>query len=391
MDTLQSETPKSNDTTTYPLETVKCEPSPGVLEKVVSPDSKSLGSLGTNSKPALSAGGGRKRKKTGKDVNAPKAPLTGYVRFLNEHREIIRAEKPDMPFHEITKILGMMWTELLQEKKQLYLDEAEKDKARYMKELAVYQQTDAYKSFIAEKVMTEKAKNTTPAKLPALDGVPDRFCRPCNKSFSTFHNQQEHMAGKKHRMIMKTMNTFGTTAPLLTKKASTTLVSTDEITHKESKRLDVTVGEDNLDIPIFSEQFLTYNKSRESELRKLRKATTEYEEQNAILSKHIDNLKTAIGKLDAEGKRSKEDIDGVQPYLENFRSILARSFVDVRLPESDQAPKVETIDEFLGELCKLSQNPTANTEIMKNVRQIISSMDYPNCLKNVESLTTAVL
>ena len=54
-----------------------------------------------------------------KDSNAPKAPLTGYVRFLNERREKVRSENPELPFHEITKILGMMWTKLPQENKQV--------------------------------------------------------------------------------------------------------------------------------------------------------------------------------------------------------------------------------------------------------------------------------
>ena len=76
-----------------------------------------------------------KRKRLLKDVNAPKAPLTGYVRFLNERREKFREEHPEMPFHEITKSLGQKWSSMSQEEKQQYLDEAEKEKERYVKEL----------------------------------------------------------------------------------------------------------------------------------------------------------------------------------------------------------------------------------------------------------------
>jgi len=76
-----------------------------------------------------------KRKRMLKDVNAPKAPLTGYVRFLNERRERFREEHPDLAFHEITKALGQKWSSMSQEQKQHYLDEAEKEKERYMKEL----------------------------------------------------------------------------------------------------------------------------------------------------------------------------------------------------------------------------------------------------------------
>ncbi|RXN23848.1 high mobility group 20A isoform X1 [Labeo rohita] len=61
---------------------------------------------------------GRRRKKPLKDSNAPKAPLTGYVRFMNERREQLRAERPDVPFPEITRMLGNEWSKLPPEEKQ---------------------------------------------------------------------------------------------------------------------------------------------------------------------------------------------------------------------------------------------------------------------------------
>lgn len=51
--------------------------------------------------------------------NGPKAPVTGYVRFLNERREHMRARYPDLPFPEITKRLGAEWTRLAQNDKQV--------------------------------------------------------------------------------------------------------------------------------------------------------------------------------------------------------------------------------------------------------------------------------
>jgi hypothetical protein len=35
---------------------------------------------------------------------------------------------------------------------------------------------------------------------------------------------------------------------------------------------------------------------REHELRQLKKQTADFEEQNAVLSKHIDSIKSAIGR-----------------------------------------------------------------------------------------------
>ena len=62
---------------------------------------------------------GKKRKKTMKDVNAPRQPLTGYVRFLNERRDKVRNDNPNMTFSEITKMLGAEWSKLAQHEKQV--------------------------------------------------------------------------------------------------------------------------------------------------------------------------------------------------------------------------------------------------------------------------------
>lgn len=47
--------------------------------------------------------------------------MTGYVRFLNERREHMRARYPDLPFPEITKRLGAEWTRLAQNDKQVVI------------------------------------------------------------------------------------------------------------------------------------------------------------------------------------------------------------------------------------------------------------------------------
>lgn len=65
---------------------------------------------------------GKKRKKI--LPNGPKAPVTGYVRFLNERREQIRTRHPDLPFPEITKMLGAEWSKLQPAEKQVETREA---------------------------------------------------------------------------------------------------------------------------------------------------------------------------------------------------------------------------------------------------------------------------
>lgn len=76
-------------------------------------------SLPTGCQPVKKRGWpkGKKRKKI--LPNGPKAPVTGYVRFLNERREQIRTQHPDLPFPEITKMLGAEWSKLQLSEKQV--------------------------------------------------------------------------------------------------------------------------------------------------------------------------------------------------------------------------------------------------------------------------------
>ncbi|ERE72324.1 PDZ domain-containing protein GIPC3-like protein [Cricetulus griseus] len=161
---------------------------------------------------------GKKRKKI--LPNGPKAPVTGYVRFLNERREQIRTRHPDLPFPEITKMLGAEWSKLQPSEKQRYLDEAEKEKQQYLKELWAYQQSEAYK------VCTEKIQENKIKKEDSGSGL---------------------------------MNTL----------------------LNGHKGVDCD-GFSTFDVPIFTEEFLDQNKAREAELRRLRKMNVAFEEQNAL-------------------------------------------------------------------------------------------------------------
>ncbi|EDO41032.1 predicted protein, partial [Nematostella vectensis] len=256
---------------------------------------------------------GRKRKKAHKDVNAPKAPLTGYVRFLNEHREKVRSENPDLPFHEVTRILGNMWSQLPTPQKQLFLEEAEKDKERYMKELEEYQRTDTYKMFIAKQKALKKGRAQISLNSFAMD---------------------------------------------------------DD---------DGDVAQTDGDIPIFTEEFLNYNKVRENELRKLRKTNREFEEQNAILSKHIENMKKGIEKLEGEAEEQQREITELQKHLNKLRRILSKNLTGIQLPNGGETAESEAaIDDFIVKLHQsIGENPKENMELVNKVKEIITRIDYP--------------
>uniref|UniRef100_A0A3B3I4Z0 High mobility group protein 20A n=1 Tax=Oryzias latipes TaxID=8090 RepID=A0A3B3I4Z0_ORYLA len=288
---------------------------------------------------------GRKRKKPMKDSNAPKAPLTGYVRFMNDRREQLRAERPDVPFPEITRMLGNEWSKLPPEEKQRYLDEAERDKERYMRELEKYQKTEAYKHF------TRKV--------------------------------QEKQKGKRHR-------------------GDTGHQTTSESLHeKDVEGKDRTV----FDIPIFTEEFLNHSKgeelavttskktllgfnskvlffffpfssAREAEMRQLRKTNMEYEERNAALQKHVESMRGAVERLEGDVMQERGRNGLLRQHLETLRQALTSSFSSVPLPGSGETPTLETVDSYMKKLHTIIvSNPQEHENLINTVRDVVNRLD----------------
>lgn len=86
-------------------------------------------------------------------------PLNGYVRYLNANRERLKQDHPELPFAEVTKRLASEWSSMSAEQKKVYLDEAEKAKEVYMKELHDYQQTESYQEFLSMKQRSKQQSN----------------------------------------------------------------------------------------------------------------------------------------------------------------------------------------------------------------------------------------
>ncbi|XP_056908889.1 high mobility group protein 20A isoform X1 [Takifugu flavidus] len=315
---------------------------------------------------------GRKRKKPMKDSNAPKAPLTGYVRFMNDRREQLRAERPDVPFPEITRMLGNEWSKLPPEEKQVsgeesdrtshlevvlhmspaeslqmclstcvevtrviqthqrperprrprgdtitrYLDEAERDKERYMRELEKYQKTEAYKHF-KRKV-------------------------------------QEKQKGKRNR------------------GDGGHQVANEALHEKDTEGKDRTV----FDIPIFTEEFLNHSKAREAEMRQLRKTHMEYEERNAALQKHVESMRAAVERLEGDVMQERGRNSLLHQHLETLRQALTSSFCSLPLPGSGETPTLDTVDSYMKKLHSLIiSNPQEHESLINTVRDVVSRLD----------------
>lgn len=145
---------------------------------------------------------GRKRKPE-VEHRPPKAPSTGYVLYLNEKRKLYK----DLPFPEVTKLLGNEWSKLSLPEKKVYLDRADVDKKRYREELKVYRKSDAYQSYLRRKRVKSLQANGTEESDIATDATDEidededneeLYCRVCDQWFTTLHNKKEHLYGRQH-------------------------------------------------------------------------------------------------------------------------------------------------------------------------------------------------
>ncbi|XP_066430597.1 SWI/SNF-related matrix-associated actin-dependent regulator of chromatin subfamily E member 1-related [Eleutherodactylus coqui] len=259
---------------------------------------------------------GKKRKKI--LPNGPKAPVTGYVRFLNERREQIRTQHPDLAFPEITKMLGAEWSTLPTEEKQRYLDDAEREKQQYMKELREYQHSEAYK-MCNEKIQERKIKKEE------------------NMSSSAIHVLNGH--------TQKTGDSQG----------------------------DILSA---FDVPIFTEEFLDQNKVREAELRRLRKMNMEFEEQNAILQRHTESMGSAKERLEQELAQEERQTMILQQQLQTIRQILLTSFSSLPIPGTGETPTVGNLDVYMAKLHSVIEgNPVQHEKLVLRIKEILSRIN----------------
>uniref|UniRef100_A0A2H6N4W4 HMG box domain-containing protein n=1 Tax=Micrurus carvalhoi TaxID=3147026 RepID=A0A2H6N4W4_9SAUR len=202
----------------------------------------------------------------------------------------------------------------LRPEEERYLDEADRDKERYMKELEQYQKTEAYKVF---------SRKT-----------------------------QDRQKGKTHR-------------PEGTRPAA----------HDHQKEPD-TKERSVFDIPIFTEEFLNHSKAREAELRQLRKSNMEFEERNAALQKHVESMRTAVEKLEVDVIHERGRNTVLQQHLETLRQALASSFAGVPLPGSGEIPTLDTIDSYMNRLHHLIlANPQENETLIATVREVVNHLE----------------
>jgi hypothetical protein len=136
------------------------------------------------------------------------------------------------------------------------------------------------------------------------------------------------------------------------------------------------------DVPIFTEEFIEHSKTREHELRFLRKEIAELEQQNSVLNKHIDSLKQSTNKCEMEVDQYRNANGQIQKNLDVFRQTIMHFLNNVPLPNTHDVPTHANIDEYIMRLLKIvnmhnqseQQSPHAN--FVQHVKTVFAKINF---------------
>ncbi|CAH2262820.1 high mobility group protein 20A isoform X1 [Pararge aegeria] len=302
----------------------------------------------------------KKRKpKTPRDVTAPRQPLTGYVRFLNERRDQLRAEQPELGFAELTRQLASEWSKLPVEEKQQYLNAADQDKERYIKEWAEYKKTDAYKEFRKQQ-MEQKDAASSSKKIKQNTNVNNAVVDTAATQIAEQNVINANVAATASVNNAARQPTPPRPRPCITPASGEEMAG-------------------DTDIPIFTDQFLQHNKLRESELRQLRKANSDYEQQNAILQRHAEEVSAATSRLRAETAAAAERTAALVTHRRALVSTLVQALQSVALPLQGGSSGASdgNIEEYMEKLQNFALE-TKNNPLVKQAKDILNRIELPS-------------
>lgn len=100
-----------------------------------------------------------------KDPNKPKGAKSAYNFFLQDQKVHMKKENGEtLPLQEFSRSCADKWKHLNAEEKKPYLDKAEEDRNRYMKEMSSYSPPPSEDQNSAKKMKMKKIKDPNKPK-----------------------------------------------------------------------------------------------------------------------------------------------------------------------------------------------------------------------------------
>lgn len=135
------------------------------------------------------------------------------------------------------------------------------------------------------------------------------------------------------------------------------------------------------EIPIFTEKFLDHNRQMETELKKIRKMNTDYEQQNAVLEKHVENVRAGISKTNIEIVDLRKENDKLSSYLETLRKKLATQLRNLSIPSEPNGANIENIDKYMNDLYEMAKDNSHGPASLNKAKDLLRKVDLNIDLK----------
>ncbi|KAM5172539.1 high mobility group protein 20A isoform 2-T2 [Mantella aurantiaca] len=230
------------------------------------------------------------------------------------HPPSSQQEDQDQLQHQLVEQQHLLEGGERRQEEERFLDEADRDKERYTKELQQYQKTEAFRSYSRKSQNRQKGRQQRQEASRTMPNDPDK------------------------ESVLKERSVF--------------------------------------EIPIFTEEFLNHSKARETELRQLRKSNMDHEERNAALQKHVESMRSAVQRLEAELQQEQERNTLLQQHLQSVRQTLAHCLQAVPIPGSTETPTLETIDSYMSRLqSAVLTHPKESEALISGVREVLSQLE----------------
>lgn len=139
------------------------------------------------------------------------------------------------------------------------------------------------------------------------------------------------------------------------------------------------------DIPIFTEKFLEHNRQMETELKKIRKLNSDYEQQNAVLEKHVENVRAGIDKTNEDITALRNENERLSAYLEALRGKLAAQLRNLSIPSEPNGANIENIDKYMNDLYEMVQDNSHGPASLNKAKDLLRKVDLNIDLQNVKA------
>ncbi|RCN32460.1 hypothetical protein ANCCAN_21730 [Ancylostoma caninum] len=128
----------------------------------------------------------------------------------------------------------------------------------------------------------------------------------------------------------------------------------------------------NSDIPIFSREFLAYNKGREAKLRSLRREIKNAESEVEALQRTIEKMQAINNDYESEAADDEKVEKKADNIIECWMKVLREAMGNTMEEHNLQTPE-ETV-EFL---TKLANGDIQNKGVLQAVKKAVQSASFP--------------